>query len=337
MKFSGLVGLIISLFAVLLAPSVSFADDGYITLKDGERLYYERQGSGDTVVIAPERLFLAPWIWRLADVATVISYDTRNRGASDYVDDASTLTIQQDVKDLEAVRTHFGVDKFVPLGWSYLGLMVIMYAHDYPDHVSRIVQMGPVPRKFGTPYKMEYFANDPPGLFDKESATMRELDTSGAFRLDPEGSCLKEYAVWEKFLVGNPADTSAVKGLNERICQYSNEWHINFARHLEASFGSVQSLDFTEAEVKKVTVPVLTIHGTKDRNAPYGGGREWAYLLPDARLLTIKGAAHLAFAEHPDVVFPAIKSFLAGDWPDGVENVTESPVAEAPPAEPPGN
>lgn len=323
--------------AVLSAPSVSAADDGYITLKDGERLYYERQGSGDTVVIAPEHLFLAPWIWRLADAATVISYDTRNRGGSDYVEDAATLTIQQDVKDLEEVRAHFGVDKFVPVGWSYLGLMVMLYAHDHPDHVSRIVQMGPVPRKFGTPYKAEYFPDDPPGLFDEESATMRELDTSGAFRLDPEGSCLKEYGVWERFMVGDPRDPSAVKGLKERVCQYSNEWHINFARHLEANFGSVQALTFPESEVSKISVPVLTIHGTNDRNAPYGGGREWDYILPDARLLTIQGAAHMAFAEEPDVVFPAIKTFLAGQWPEGAVRVTESPVAEVPPAEPPGN
>jgi pimeloyl-ACP methyl ester carboxylesterase len=41
-------------------------------------------------------------------------------------------------------------------------------------------------------------------------------------------------------------------------------------------------------------MPVLTIHGTKDRNAPYGSGREWAFNLPNARLLTIKGGAHNA-------------------------------------------
>jgi pimeloyl-ACP methyl ester carboxylesterase len=30
-------------------------------------------------------------------------------------------------------------------------------------------------------------------------------------------------------------------------------------------------------------IPVLTIHGTQDRNAPFGGGREWVAHLPEAR------------------------------------------------------
>ena len=38
----------------------------------------------------------------------------------------------------------------------------------------------------------------------------------------------------------------------------------------------------------RVRAPVLTIHGTWDRNAPYAGGREWALTLPDARLITVE-------------------------------------------------
>jgi pimeloyl-ACP methyl ester carboxylesterase len=66
---------------------------------------------------------------------------------------------------------------------------------------------------------------------------------------------------------------------------------------------------------------VLTIHGTKDRNAPYGSGREWAALLSNARLLTIRGAAHQSFVEFPEIVFPAIRAFLSGAWPDAAEKI----------------
>ena len=75
----------------------------------------------------------------------------RNRGKSEHIDDGSKLTIQNDVRDLETVRQHFGVTRFTPVGYSYLGLMVVMYAMEHPDHVERIVQLGPVPLKFGTP------------------------------------------------------------------------------------------------------------------------------------------------------------------------------------------
>jgi len=60
---------------------------------------------------------------------------------------------------------------------------------------------------------------------------------------------------------------------------------------------------------------VLVVHGTKDRNAPYGGGVYWSRVLRDARILTVSGAAHQVFLERPDLVLPAMRSFLGGTWP----------------------
>ena len=62
---------------------------------------------------------------------------------------------------------------------------------------------------------------------------------------------------------------------------------------------------------------MLVIHGRRDRHAPYGGGKDWATLLPNARLITTENAAHLPWIESSEVVFGAIKVFLDGDWPDG--------------------
>ena len=55
-------------------------------------------------------------------------------------------------------------------------------------------------------------------------------------------------------------------------------------------------------------MPVLTIHGTWDRNAPYAAGREWALTLPNARLITVEGAAHQVTADAPEIV-------VSGDRP----------------------
>ena len=69
-------------------------------------------------------------------------------------------------------------------------------------------------------------------------------------------------------------------------------------------------------------MPVLTIHGTWDRNAPYAGGREWAMTLPDARLITVEGAAHQVTADATEVVLSAIDRFVGGAWPEKAEKVT---------------
>ena len=56
----------------------------------------------------------------------------------------------------------------------------------------------------------------------------------------------------------------------------------NMMKHWnENIFPSIQSLNLSAEEVAKVNAPVLTIHGTRDRQAPYGGGREWVLMLPN--------------------------------------------------------
>jgi len=62
-------------------------------------------------------------------------------------------------------------------------------------------------------------------------------------------------------------------------------------------------------------VPVLTIHSDQDRNVPYAGGVAWVQALPDAKLVTVKGAAHAAWLDDPVTVFASIRHFIRGEWP----------------------
>jgi len=66
-------------------------------------------------------------------------------------------------------------------------------------------------------------------------------------------------------------------------------------------FSVYQELNFED--VQKAQAAVLTIHGMKDRSAPYGGGREWAMMLPNARLVSVEKAGHAPWVEAPELVF----------------------------------
>ena len=55
----------------------------------------------------------------------------------------------------------------------------------------------------------------------------------------------------------------------------------------------------------------------KDRSAPYGGGREWAMMLPNARLVSVENAGHAPWVEAEELVFGAIEEFLGGTWREG--------------------
>jgi pimeloyl-ACP methyl ester carboxylesterase len=297
-------------------------EEGYVTTDHGTRLFYQKTGSGSQVVIVPLRLYTFDAFKQLGDQFTVIAYDTRGRGRSDPIPDeqkAAKLSIHHDVADLERIRQHFNVQKSSLIGYSYLGLMIVMYGMEYPDRVERIVQLGPVPIKFGTEYPDNLTAKDEPPD-PKLLRELRRLRSEENYHVaHPKEYCEKEWSYTRLGLVGNPGNADKVSA---SPCEMPNEWPINLMKHFESSFASVQKLDISKEKIAAVKVPVLTIHGTKDRNAPYGAGREWALTLPNARLLTIKGGAHQSFDEFREIVVPAVRRFLAGNWPEDVERVT---------------
>lgn len=301
------------------SPRVAETSEGYLTTPDGVELYYRTVGSGPQAVVLPGRLFLWDDFRQLAPGRRLIFYDMRNRGRSDAVRDTTALGLEREVQDLEAVRRHFGLQRFSLVGYSYLGLLAVLYALEHPEAVERLVQIGPVPRRFGTEYPAHLTANDLESPFDSAAvARARALREVGFDRAHPHEYCEIAWSINRVALVGDPAN---VDRLGEGPCTMPNEWPVNLNRHLRFALASVQRLDLPRERVAALRVPVLTIHGTRDRNAPYGGGLEWASTLADARLLSVPGAAHSPWVEAPSLVFPAIDTFLRGEWPASAERV----------------
>jgi proline iminopeptidase len=287
-------------------------------------LYYQKVGTSPQVVIQPGRLFaFADFEW-LGEHFTLISYDMRNRGRSELVADDSAIGFPQDVADIETVRRHFGVERMSLLGYSYLGKIAILYALEHPARVERIVQFGPVPPGFGTEYRPEFVFTDDP-VAPEVRARLRALRNEQSYHLThPREYCEQEWSVVQRpMLVGDPAKIDRV---GNGVCDMPNEWPILQVRHLRLHFEeSGMKLATPPDRIRALATPVLTVHGTHDRNAPYGAGREWSYLLPQGRLLTIDGAAHKAFAEARETVMPAVLQFLRGDWPAAAVKVTDDP------------
>lgn len=306
-------------------PGVTFADnamkveEGFVTAEDGAKLYYRKTGRGRNTIIAPLDFVLFDDLKQFADLATVITYDLRNRGRSSKVENVNTLTIQQDVKDLEAVRKHFNVEKFVPVGYSYLGKAVMLYALEHPDRVTRIVQLGPVAMRDDAIGKPKQLVKAELGIPEANEKLWNEQRAAGTETKSPREYCETQWGVIKYVMVGNPANAGKVNV--KQMCELENEWPVNFNRHLQAHMSSVQAAAIPDADAQKVKVPVLTIHGTKDRNAPFEGGLHWAKTLPNARLIRVEGAAHQAWADDPVAVFAPMRAFLRGDWPLGAEDV----------------
>src|SRR4051812_38353849 len=119
---------------------------------DRTRLAYAVHGSGPPLVVAScwlshlQHDWQSP-VWRhfldeLGAVATVVRYDERGFGMSDWsVDDFS---LEARLADLEAVLEATGHARFALLGMSGGSAVALAYAAAHPDRVSRLVLYGTV-------------------------------------------------------------------------------------------------------------------------------------------------------------------------------------------------
>jgi proline iminopeptidase len=292
------------------------ANEGYIMIEDGVRLFFETAGKGEETLMILNGIFMFSDFKYLADGRRLIAIDLRNRGRSDYVSDGSKLRgVQQDVEDIDVVRRHFELDRMDLIAHSYAGVIPVLYAMNYPAHVRRVVQLSPVQPDQSTRYPAHLMSAD--AVLQQFFANVRELEQEREL-LGPQKFCRKFWALLRPLYVANPDDAVKIKGWEH--CHLSTE--LNLMKYwMEVLMPSLLRLHFTSEDFAKVQCPVLTIHGTKDRSAPYGGGREWALVLPDARLLTIENVAHAPWIEAPEKVYGPVKTFLEGAWPEGTEKV----------------
>jgi pimeloyl-ACP methyl ester carboxylesterase len=160
----------------------------------------------------------------------------------------------------------------------------------------------------------------PPELTGIDATFTKVMAQIASMRTDapqgtPEEVCRKFWSVLSVIFVMDPAEAGRI---DWGRCELPNERNF-MAYWLGQVAPSIQRLHLTRDGFAKATAPALIVHGTKDRNAPYGGGLDWAALLPDAQLVTVPEAAHAPWIEAPELVFGSIRTFLEGAWPEAAE------------------
>jgi len=293
------------------------SNEGYLIAADGARLFYNVKGIGSQVVIVPNAIYMEQDVAWLSDTHKVVFYDLRNRGRSATLTDRSQLErgIHHDVDDLETIRRQLRFERVHVLGHSYLGLVVALYAMRFPQHVDRVVQIGPAQADMSKQYPPTLAHDD--GVLGEVFTALGQLQAQRQGS-DPVSFCKAAWSLLRRMYVTDAVN--ADKLAHWGFCELENER--NMLTHFNVNIlPSLKALKISDADYAKVTSPVLTIHGTKDRNAPYGGGRDWATSLPNARLLTVRDAAHAPWVEEPALLVESIHAFLAGNWPTATENL----------------
>ncbi len=103
---------------------------------DGAQLWTISQGRGVPVVLCNGGPgccdYLAPVAAMLDDLTQVIRFEARGCGRSDQV---PPYTVETCLADLEAIRRHYRIDRWIIGGHSAGADLALAYALTYPDHV----------------------------------------------------------------------------------------------------------------------------------------------------------------------------------------------------------
>ena len=117
--------------------------------RDGVSLYYEVHGSGPVILLS-HGYSATSQMWRgqveaLAKDHTLVTWDMRGHGQSDYPEDQDLYTEEHTVEDIAAILDAVGAKKAIVGGLSLGGYMSLAFNATYPERVRSllIIDTGP--------------------------------------------------------------------------------------------------------------------------------------------------------------------------------------------------
>ncbi|MBC3437267.1 alpha/beta hydrolase [Pseudomonas sp. BW16M2] len=275
---------------------------GYVTSKDGVEIFYKDWGPRNAQVIFFHHgwpLSADDWdaqlLFFVAEGYRVVAHDRRGHGRSSQVWDGHDMDHYAD--DVAAVVKHLGVEGAVHVGHSTGGGEVIHYMARHPeDKVPKAAIIAAVP-----PLMVKTDGNPgglPKSVFDDLQAQLK-ANRAQFYHDIPAGP----------FYGYNRPGAKADQGV------ILNWWRQGMMGGAQAHYDGIVAFsqtDFTES-LKKVTVPVLVMHGDDDQIVPYeNSGPLSAKLLPKGILKTYKGYPHGMPTTHADVINKDLLAFLRG-------------------------
>ena len=256
----------------------------FTTAADGVRLAYAITGKGPPLVRVPTWLshlehdwhspLLRHWLVALGQGHTLIRYDGRGCGLSDW--NATDLSFEAMVRDLEAVVDAAGAERVVMCGNSSAPGLAIAYAARHPERVSRMVLCGAFCR----------------GLFKRPSADIARERLLLELIERAWGIENAEFRQVFAAMFAPDASMEQWRWLTEKM-RFSTSprnaariWH-------ESSFWDVREL------ASRVRCPTLVLHARRDALIPYEEGQLTAALIPGAEFVTLDSANHIIQEHEP--------------------------------------
>ena len=291
-------------------PAIPPPVDSGMTRNTGQPLYWARYGRADAPLLlvlhggpGAHHDYLLPQMLELARLAggrSLLFYDQRGGGRS-RTGAQEPITWRTQVHDLAAVISEFTLDRPTLVGYSWGGLLALLYASEAasdgtlpPCGDLALIDPAPVSRQYRIDFEKEFARRGGSG----EVQRMREeLAASGLREADPEGYRQRNF---ELSVAGYFHDARNARDLTPfRVS----------ARVQQSVWDSLGDFDFVEdGRLGRVSNRALIVHGRQDP-IPLASSQAAARSM-GATLVAIDECGHVPYVEQPAQLFRAIDSFL---------------------------
>ena len=254
----------------------------------------------------------------------VVLFDQRGCGgstphASDPATDMGVNTTEHLLADMEQLRQHLGIERWLLYGGSWGSTLILAYAERHPERVSEIVIPGvTMTRRSEVDWLYRGVGRFFPEAWERFRTGLPEADRGGdlvaayarlleAPDADVRGKAVADWLEWEDAVIsqephGTPNAYSsrapAAQIAFVRICA----WYFSHGAWLEE--GALLR------EAGRLTgIPGVLIHGRLDMGSPVGTAWELARAWPDARLVVVDDSGHTGSDKMRNAILDALNEF----------------------------
>ena len=293
---------ILVLFLCLIVSSCLLAQEEHY-IKDGENtIHLTTYGAGEPILIINGGPGMSSEGFRglatiLGKTNQAIIYDQRGTGASTMKSiNSVTITMDAMVADIEVIRKHLKIEKWVILGHSFGGMLASYYTSYYPDRTKGLILSS------SGGLDMELFS---------------EINIPA--RLTEQGRDSLNY--WTRKIANGDSSYNAKLQRGKHLAPaylYNKTFVPVVAERLTQGNMIINSLVFQDLrrigfnckpDLKNYKNPVLIIQGAHDI-IPQWSGEKTHQLFPNSKLVMLDNTAHYGWLEQPELYFKNVFAFL---------------------------
>jgi proline iminopeptidase len=251
---------------------------------DDTDLWYEEIGAGPTTCIALhgglglDHTYLRPAWDNLAERTRLVYFDMRGNGRSGRPP-LATITMARLADDVDALRSHLGVDRVGLAGHSYGGFVALEYALRHPDALAFLLLV-------------DTAAGQAP-------AALAEADVTEPTTTDEEFKQELTDTLSFYFHSFTPEIAEPLLGrtiLNGQVGTWSMQQLASWGVH-----------DL----LPTIATPTLVAVGRHDKVCPLAASEQIASGIPDAELAVFDNSGHFPWVEEPDVYNATVMEWLS--------------------------